>query len=103
LICIVGTNDTQHRSVVSLLIAAEMHVCRPKIVEGRLNKIRSQKALLEQPFIKDTGNSVAEHIKAAVANLGENIQVRICWHMPYICLCAKCAQCTQLLPSGSAQ
>jgi len=51
-------------------------LCRPKIVEGRLNKIRSQKALLEQPFIKDTGNSVAEHIKAAVANLGENIQVR---------------------------
>jgi len=59
-------------------------------VEGRLNKIRSQKALLEQPFIKDTGNSVAEHIKAAVANLGENIQVRFCWRMSYVCmyLCA---------------
>lgn len=63
-----------------------MPVCRPKIVEGRLNKIRSQKALLEQPFIKDTGNSVAEHIKAAVANLGENIQVRVRWHAPHVCM-----------------
>lgn len=50
-------------------------MCRPKIVEGRLAKIRSQKALLEQPYIKDTGNTVAEHIKSAVASLGENIQV----------------------------
>lgn len=44
-------------------------------MEGRLTKIRSQKALLEQAFIKDTGVSVAEHIKSAVASLGENIQV----------------------------
>ena len=44
-------------------------------MEGRLTKIRSQKALLEQPFIKDTGSTVAEHIKSAVASLGENIQV----------------------------
>lgn len=50
-------------------------MCRPKIVEGRLAKIRSQKALLEQPYIKDTGSTVAEHIKSAVASLGENIQV----------------------------
>ena len=50
-------------------------VYRPKIVEGRLAKIRSQKALLEQPYIKDSGSSVAEHIKSAVASLGENIQV----------------------------
>ncbi|DBA78976.1 hypothetical protein WJX77_000488 [Trebouxia sp. C0004] len=57
-------------------IQSKPEAIRPKIVEGRLNKIRSQKALLEQPFIKDTGNSVAEHIKAAVANLGENIQIR---------------------------
>jgi len=79
-------DDTQHCSVISLLIAIPTPVCRPKIVEGRLNKIRSQKALLEQLFIKDTGNSVAEHIKAAVANLGENIQVRVCWCVPYVCM-----------------
>jgi len=103
LICIVGTNDTQHRSVVSLLIAAEMHVCRPKIVEGRLNKIRSQKALLEQPFIKDTGNSVAEHIKAAVANLGENIQVRPCWRVPHVCMYLNVHSALSCYIEGSAQ
>lgn len=68
--------------------------CRPKIVEGRLNKIRSQKALLEQPFIKDTGSSVAEHIKTAVASLGENIQVGhssrcLCCQTPLMCLLVK--------------
>ena len=44
-------------------------------MEGRLSKIRKEKALLEQPFIKDTSKTVAEHIKSVVASLGENIQV----------------------------
>ena len=44
-------------------------------MEGRLGKIRKEKALLEQPFIKDTSKTVAEHIKSVVASLGENIQV----------------------------
>jgi len=82
---------------VSLCSCNACVLCRPKIVEGRLNKIRSQKALLEQPFIKDTGNSVAEHIKAAVANLGENIQVRACWRVPYVLHELQCAQRSQLL------
>ena len=38
-------------------------------------KIFKERALLEQPFIKDTGKTVAEHIKAQVAAIGENIQV----------------------------
>ena len=50
--------------------------CRGKIVDGRVAKIAKERALLEQPFIKDTSKSVAEHIKAAVAAIGENIQVR---------------------------
>jgi translation elongation factor EF-Ts len=49
---------------------------RGKIVDGRVAKIAKERALLEQPFIKDTGKSVAEHIKAAVAAIGENIQAR---------------------------
>lgn len=74
-------------------------MCRPKIVEGRLAKIRSQKALLEQPYIKDTGSTVAEHIKSAVASLGENIQVcaATTWvspaatptDVPTLCLCTR--------------
>jgi len=103
LISIVVRNDTQHCSVILLLIAVPTPVCRPKIVEGRLNKIRSQKALLEQPFIKDTGNSVAEHIKAAVANLGENIQVRPCWRVPHVCMYLNVHSALSCYIEGSAQ
>ena len=46
------------------------------MVEGRLTKIAKQLALLEQPFIKDNAKTVGEHIKEAVAAIGENIQVR---------------------------
>ena len=49
---------------------------REKMVEGRLGKIAKELALLEQPFIKDTTKTVGEHIKEAVAAIGENIQVR---------------------------
>lgn len=50
--------------------------CRGKIVDGRVQKIFKERALLEQAFIKDTSKTVAEHIKAQVATIGENIQVR---------------------------
>ena len=78
-------------------------MCRPKIVEGRLAKIRSQKALLEQPYIKDTGSTVAEHIKSAVASLGENIQVCVFCAAKFLmspsaiyCRCFNVAVCTLL-------
>ena len=49
---------------------------REKIVQGRLDKIAKEMALLEQPFIKDTSKTVAEIIKESIASIGENIQVR---------------------------
>lgn len=52
---------------------------RGKIVEGRVAKIFKERALLEQAFIKDSTKTVAEHIKAQVATIGENIQV------PHLC------------------
>ena len=50
-------------------------VLRGKIVDGRVQKIFKERALLEQAFVKDTSKTVAEHIKAQVATIGENIQV----------------------------
>lgn len=44
-------------------------------MDGRVAKIFKERALLEQPFIKDTTKTVGEHIKATVAAIGENIQV----------------------------
>ena len=49
---------------------------RGKIVQGRLDKIAKELALMEQPFIKDTSKTVAEHIKEQIAGIGENIGVR---------------------------
>ena len=36
----------------------------------------NEKALLKQPFIKDTGVTVEEYIKAATAEIGEKISIR---------------------------
>ena len=49
---------------------------RAKIVDGRVAKIASERALLEQAFIKDIGKTVGDVVRAATAALGENIVVR---------------------------
>lgn len=47
-----------------------------KIVEGKLEKWYADNTLMEQPFVKDPDMKVADLVTAAVAKLGENIQVR---------------------------
>ena len=47
-----------------------------KIVEGKLKDFYKQVCLLEQPFIKDTSQTVGELVKGLNAKLGENIVVR---------------------------
>jgi elongation factor Ts len=49
---------------------------KEKIVQGRIEKRRKELSLLDQPFIKDQNITVEELVKRAVAQLGENIQVR---------------------------
>ncbi|WP_126147355.1 translation elongation factor Ts [Synechococcus elongatus] len=49
---------------------------REKIVVGRIEKRLKELALLDQPYIRDPNISVAELVKQAIAELGENIQVR---------------------------
>jgi len=46
-----------------------------KIIEGKLVAFFKERCLLDQPFVKDPKTSVADHVKAAVAKLGENITV----------------------------
>ena len=50
--------------------------CRPKIVDGRIQKFVAEQALLQQAFIKDTTKTVATVIKEAVATVGEKISIR---------------------------
>lgn len=47
-----------------------------KIVEGQLKKHFAEKVLLSQTYILDDSKTVEQHIKEAIAKLGENIVVR---------------------------
>ena len=49
---------------------------RANIVKGRVEKLFKQRCLLEQPYIRDQDKTVEEVIKGAIAEIGENIQVR---------------------------
>lgn len=46
-----------------------------KIVNGRVQKLMKTKVLLEQPYIRDPGQTVEELVKSQTAKFGENIQV----------------------------
>jgi elongation factor Ts len=47
-----------------------------KIVAGRLKKFYSEVCLLEQAYVRDDEKTVADVVKEAIADLGENIVVR---------------------------
>lgn len=47
-----------------------------KIVDGQLKKHFSEKVLLSQAYILDDSKTVEQHVKEAIAKLGENIVVR---------------------------
>ena len=45
-------------------------------MQGRVAKTVNQRALLEQAYIKDSGKTVGEVVKEAIAGIGENIKIR---------------------------
>lgn len=47
-----------------------------KITEGKLAKYFAEHCLLQQPFVKDDAMTVGELVEAAIAKIGENIEVR---------------------------
>lgn len=47
-----------------------------KIVEGKIEKFYDDYCLLRQPFVKDDQLTVGELIEAAVAKIGEKIEIR---------------------------
>lgn len=47
-----------------------------RIVSGKLEKFYADTCLLRQPFVKDEDLTVEERVKHAVAQLGENIQLK---------------------------
>jgi elongation factor Ts len=47
-----------------------------KMLEGKLGKFYEESCLLDQPFIKDQSQTIAQIIATKVGKLGENISVR---------------------------
>ena len=47
-----------------------------RIVEGKLKKWRKENCLLDQPFVKDSDKTVAEHVAEVAAGIKENIKIR---------------------------
>jgi len=46
-----------------------------KIVAGKMESFFKEQCLLDQPFFKDDKVSVADHVKALIARMGENITI----------------------------
>ena len=46
------------------------------IVDGMLKKHFAERCLLDQPFVKNPDQTVADYVKEGIAKLGENIVVR---------------------------
>ncbi|WP_315791450.1 translation elongation factor Ts [Fischerella sp. JS2] len=49
---------------------------KEKIVQGRIDKRLKEMTLMDQPYIRDQSITVEELVKQAIAQIGENIQVR---------------------------
>ena len=49
---------------------------KQKIVEGKIAKIIDEKALLEQPFVKDDKHTVGEVLTQKIATIGEKIEIK---------------------------
>ena len=54
---------------------------REKIVEGQLKKHFVEQVLMSQAYILDDAKTVEQHVKEAIAKLGENIVVRQFWRI----------------------
>ncbi len=47
-----------------------------KIIEGKLNKYYSTVCLLDQPFVKDSDQTVQQLLTGQITKLGENMQIK---------------------------
>ena len=57
-------------------LASKPEEMRETLVEGQLKKHFTEQVLMSQAYILDDTNTVEQHIKEAIAKLGENIVIR---------------------------
>ncbi|MCB9819809.1 elongation factor Ts [Candidatus Nomurabacteria bacterium] len=56
-------------------LAKKPEEIREKIVEGQVSKYFAEKVLMSQNYILDDSKTIEQHVKEAIAKLGENIRV----------------------------
>ncbi len=64
------------REIYAEQFADKPESVRQRIVDGKMEKFYEQVCLLNQAYMRDDSRTVGEVVKAAVAKLGENIEVR---------------------------
>ena len=57
-------------------LANKPDTVKEKIIQGRIDKRLKEMSLMDQPYIRDQNITVEQLVKQAIAQLGENIQVR---------------------------
>ena len=57
-------------------LANKPDTIKEKIVQGRIDKRLKELSLMTQPYIRDQNITVEQLVKQAIAQLGENIQIR---------------------------
>jgi elongation factor Ts len=57
-------------------LANKPDTVKEKILQGRIDKRLKEISLMAQPYIRDPNITVEQLVKQAIAQLGENIQVR---------------------------
>lgn len=62
--------------MASEALASKPEEMREKIVDGQLKKHFVEQVLMSQAYILDDSKTVEQHVKEAIAKLGENIVVR---------------------------
>ena len=66
----------KEREIAASQVAGKPQNIVDKIVDGKMEKVYAQFALLEQPFVKNPDVTIKDLITERVAKLGENIVVR---------------------------
>jgi elongation factor Ts len=57
-------------------LANKPDTVKEKIIQGRIDKRLKEMSLMDQPYIRDQNITVEQLVKQAIAQLGENIQIR---------------------------
>ena len=70
------TERVKAELMASESLASKPEEMREKIVEGQLKKHFAEQVLMSQAYILDDSKTVEQHIKEAIAKLGENIVIR---------------------------